>query len=62
MPEPIETLNEESLKSDLHELVRRTAEDTLKGLLDKEDDLVGAERYERTAESEAHRVYHYDRA
>ena len=28
MPEPIVTLNEESLKSDLRELVRKTVEDT----------------------------------
>ena len=36
MPEPIVTLNEESLKSDLRELVRKTVEDTLNGLLDEE--------------------------
>ncbi len=54
MAEPIVTLNEETLKSDLRELVRRTVEDTLNGLLGEEaDDLVGAERYERTAEREA---------
>ena len=47
MPEPIVTLNEESLRSDLRELVRRTVEEMLNGLLDGEaDDLVGAERYE----------------
>ena len=52
MPEPIVTLNEESLKTDLRELVRKTVEDTLNGLLEEEaDDLVGAERYERTAEA-----------
>ena len=45
MPAPIVTLNEEILKSDLRELVRRTVEDTLNGLLEEEaDDLVGAER------------------
>ena len=50
MPEPIVTLNEESLRGDLRELVRQTVEDTLNGLLEEEaDDLVGAERYERTA-------------
>lgn len=54
MPEPIAALNEESLRSDLRELVRKTVEDTLNGLLEAEaDDLVGAERYERTAEREA---------
>ena len=62
MPEPIVTLNEESLRSDLRELVRKTVEDTLNGLLEAEaDELVGAERYERTAEREAYRAGHYDR-
>ncbi|MFR4569187.1 MAG: IS256 family transposase [Collinsella stercoris] len=62
MPEPIVTLNEESLRSDLRELVRKTVEDTLNGLLEAEaDDLVGAERYERTAGREAYRAGHYDR-
>ena len=50
MPDPIVSLNEESLKSDLRELIRRTVEEMPGGLLDEEaDDLVGAERYERTA-------------
>ena len=63
MPEPIVTLNEESLSSDLRELVRRTVEDTLDGLLEEEaGDLVGAESYERTAEREAYRAGHYDRS
>lgn len=35
MPEPIVTLNEESLKTDLRELVRKTVEDTLNGLLEE---------------------------
>ena len=62
MPEPIVTFNEESLKSDLRELVRRTVEDTLNGLLEEEaGDLVGAERYERTADREAYRAGHYER-
>ena len=62
MPEPIVTFNEETLKSDLRELVRRTVEDTLNGLLEEEaGDLVGAERYERTAEREAYRAGHYER-
>ena len=44
MPEPIVTFNEESLKTDLRELVRSTVEEMLNGLLDEEaDDLVGAE-------------------
>ena len=54
MPDPIVSLNEESLRADLGELVRRTVEDTLNGLLEEEaGDLVGAERYERTADREA---------
>ena len=62
-PNPLVSLDEESLKSDLRELVRRTVEDTLNGLLEEEaDDLVGAERYERTAEREAYRAGHYDRS
>ena len=62
MPEPIVTLNEESLRSDLRELVRKTVEDTLNGLLEAEaDDLVGAERHGRTAGREAYRAGHYDR-
>lgn len=63
MPEPIVTLNEEPLKTDLRELVRRTVEDTLNGLLEEEaGDLVGAERHGRTAEREAYRAGHCDRS
>ena len=62
MPEPIVTLNEESLRSDLRELVRRTVEEMLDGLLDEEaGDLVGTERYERAADREAYRAGHYER-
>ena len=63
MPEPIVTLDEETLKSDLRELVRRAVEDALNGLLEEgADDLVGAERYERTAEREAYRAGHHERS
>lgn len=62
MLEPIVTLDEESLRYDLRELVRKTAEYTLNGLPEAEaDDLVGAERHGRTAEREAYRAGHYDR-
>ena len=62
MPEPIAALNEESPRSDLRELVRKTVEDTLNGLLEAEaDKLVGAERHGRTAEREAYRAGHCDR-
>ena len=62
MPEPIVTLNEESLRADLRELIRKTVEEMLNGLLEEEaGDLVGAERYERTADREAYRAGHYER-
>lgn len=54
MPEPIVTMNEEGLGSDLRELVGKTVEDTLNGL-------VGAGRHGRVAEREAYRVWRYDR-
>nr|WP_270405290.1 hypothetical protein [Candidatus Collinsella stercoripullorum] len=54
-PELIETLNEESLRADLRELIRKIVEEMLNGLLKEEaGDLVGAERYERTADREAY--------
>ena len=62
MPDSIVSLNEESLRADLRELVRRTVEEMLNALLDEEaDDLVGAERYERTADREAYRAGHHER-
>lgn len=62
MPDSIVSLNGESLRADLRGLVRRTVEEMLVGLLDEEaDDLVGAERYERTADREAYRAGHYER-
>lgn len=62
MPEPIVTLNEESLRADLRELIRKTVEEMLNGLLEEEaGDLVGAERCERTADREAYRAGHYER-
>ena len=62
MSGPIVLFNEDTLKDDLRELVRITVQDTLNGLLEEEaDDLIGAERYERTAGREAYRAGHYDR-
>ena len=62
MPDSIVSLNVESLRAGLRELVRRTVEEMLNVLLDEEaDDLVGAERYERTADREAYRAGHYER-
>lgn len=52
----IVSVDEESLKSDLRELVRKTVQETLNALLDEEaDETVGAGRYERTAAREAYR-------
>ena len=50
--DPIVSLNEESLKAGPRELVRKTVEEMLSGLLEEEaGDLVGAERHGRTAGS-----------
>ena len=50
------------MRSDLRELVRKTVQETLNALLDEEsDEMVGAERYERTAAREAYRSGHYKR-
>ena len=50
------------MKSGLRELVRKTVQETLNALLDEEaDEMVGAERYKRTAAREAHRSGHYER-
>ncbi len=63
LPGLIVTLNGRALKGDLRELVRRAVEEMLNGLLEEEaGDLVGAERYERTAEREACRAGHYERS
>jgi len=62
MSDPIVTFDEGAIKNELKELVRKTVEDTINALLEEEADvLVGAERYERTADREAYRAGHYDR-
>ena len=62
MPGPIASLNEESLRADLGELVRRTVEAALNGLHEEVAGcLVGAERHERTAGREACRAGRYER-
>ena len=56
------SVNEESLESDLRELVRKTIEETINAMLDEEADrLVGAGPYERTDERAAYRAGHYER-
>lgn len=62
MSNPIVSVDEESLRGDIVELVRKTIQDTLNALLEQEaDEMVGAERYERTADREAYRNGHYKR-
>ena len=49
MSKPIIQLNEESVKSELKELVRNSVEETLNELLNKEaEELTSAAKYERT--------------
>ena len=58
----IASVDEELLEADLRELVRKTVQETLNALLDEEaDEMVGAERYGRTAAREAHRSGHHKR-
>ena len=62
MSDPIVTFDENAVRGELRELVRRTVEDTINALLEEEaDDLVKAGRYERTAGREAYRAGHYER-
>ncbi len=56
MSDPIVTFDEAAVRGELRELVRQTVEDTLNALLEEADDLVKANRYERTADREAHRA------
>ena len=62
MSDPIVTFDEAAMRGELKELVRRTVEDALNALLEEEaDDLIKADRYERTVEREAYRAGHYER-
>lgn len=62
MLEPFVTPKEGSPRADLREPIRKTVEEMLNGLLGEEaGDLVGAKRFERTAEREAYRSGHYER-
>ena len=62
MSDPIVTFDENAVRGELRELVRKTVEDTINALLEEEaDDLVKAGRYERTAGREAYRAGHYER-
>lgn len=62
MSEQIVSVDQEAIKGELRELVKTTVEQTLNALLNEEaDELVGAERYERTASRDAYRSGHYKR-
>lgn len=62
MSADIVSVDEESLRKDIKNLVRKTVEETLNALLDEGvSELVGAGRYERAAGWEAYRSDHYAR-
>ena len=62
MSKPIIQLNEESVKSELKELVRNSVEETLNELLNKEaEELTNAAKYERTESRQGYRSGHYSR-
>ncbi len=62
MSKNIIQLNEEAVKGELKELVRKSAEETLNELLDKEaEELTGAARYERNEARQGYRSGHYSR-
>jgi len=62
MSEQIVSVDEGAIKADLRELVKSTVRETINALLDEEaDELVGAERYEHTADRDAYRSGHHER-
>ena len=62
MSDNIIQLNEEIIKTELKDLVRSSVEETLNALLDKEaDELVNAEKYERSTNRQGYRSGHYQR-
>ena len=62
MSDNIIQLNEAAIKGELKDLVKNSVEETLNALLDHEaDELINAERYERSGERQGYRSGHYDR-
>lgn len=62
MSNPIVSFDQQAVKEELRELVRKTIEETINAMLDEEaDQLVGAGPYERTDERAAYRAGHYER-
>ena len=62
MSEKIITLNEDAVKTELKDLVRKSVEETLNELLDSEaEELTGAAKYERKESRKGYRSGHYTR-
>ena len=62
MSDNIIQLNQELIHNELKDLVRNSVEETLNALLDHEaDELVNAEKYERSGERKGYRSGHYSR-
>lgn len=62
MSDNIIQLNEDLIKHNLKDLVRSSVEETLNALLDKEaDELVNAQKYERSNDRQGYRSGHYKR-
>ena len=62
MSETIIQLNEAAIKGELKALVKNSVEETLNALLEHEaDELVKADRYERSGRRQGYRSGHYDR-
>ena len=62
MSENIIQLNEAAIKGELRDLVKNSVEETLNALLEHEaDELVNAERYERSGNRKGYRSGHYER-
>ena len=62
MSDNILQLNEAAIKGELKDLVKSSVEETLNALLEHEaDELVNAERYERSGDRKGYRSGHYAR-
>ncbi len=62
MSDNILQLNDAAIKGELKDLVKNSVEETLNALLEHEaDELVNAERYERSSDRKGYRSGHYDR-
>ncbi len=62
MSKKIITLNEDAVKTELKDLVRKSVEETLNELLDNEaEELTGASKYERSESRKGYRSGHYTR-